>query len=293
MFRKRGKSSKENLRRRLPVGFAGVLFLFILAGCNLPGASRPPTADVVAIYTQAAQTVAAQLTALAALTTPMPLALPTIETITAIASPTFALTPTGEVSPTPSPTPTPPPTLAAELVFEDDFSTEGKWYTEQNPDFGFQYEDGTYLVYVNLLDGAVWSVREQSFTDVILEVDAGRLSGVKSGYYGLTCRHQGEDDYYALVVGSDGFYGIARMLAGEFEFLEQGLDGSGIIRSGEAGNRLRAECLGESLTLYANGQKLLEVRDDQLSSGDVGLLAGTRKERGIEVWFDNFAIYQP
>lgn len=279
--------------RSILVGFAGILFLFILGGCNLPGATRPPTADVVAIYTQAAQTVAAQLTELAASTTPMPpTQLPEV-TLAATASPTLAPTSTIEVSPTPSSTPTLLPTPAAELVFEDDFSTEGKWFTEQNPDFGFEYEDGVYLVYVNLLNGAVWSVREQSFTNVILEVDAGRLSGAKSGYYGLTCRHQGEDDYYALVIGSDGFYGIIRMLAGEFEFLEQGVDESGIIRSGEAGNRLRAECLGESLILYANGQKLLEVRDDQLSSGEVGLLAGTRKERGIEVWFDNFAIYQP
>lgn len=279
--------------RSILIGFVGILFLCILSGCNLPGATRPPTANVVAIYTQAAQTVAAQLTELAASTTPMPpTQLPEV-TLAATALPTLAPTSTGEVSPTPSSTPTLSPTPAAELVFEDDFSTEGKWFTEQNPDFGFEYEDGAYLVYVNLLNGAVWSVREQSFTDVILEVDAGRLSGAKSGYYGLTCRHQGEEDYYALVIGSDGFYGIIRMLAGEFEFLEQGVDESGVIRSGEAGNRLRAECLGESLILYANGQKLLEVRDDQLSSGEVGLLAGTRKERGIEVWFDNFAIYQP
>ncbi len=267
--------------------------LVSFAGCNLPGVSQPPTADPILIYTQAAQTVSAQLTALSTTVPPVTTPLLPVDTTVATASPTQEPTPTSQASPTPTATPTLIPTPAVELVFEDDFSKDRHWYEEKNPDFGFELEDGGYHIYVNILNAAVWSVRELSLSNVILEVDAARVSGSKSGYFGLTCRHKGEDDYYALVVGSDGFYGVARMLAGEFEFLEEGMDETGIIRSGEAGNRLRAECIGERLSLFVNGQKLIEAQDDQLDAGEVGLLAGTRMDGGIEVRFDNFAIYKP
>ena len=95
------------------------------------------------------------------------------------------------------------------------------------------------------------------------------------------------------MISPDGSYGIAKMENGEDEFLAEGQDQTGIIHRGDAPNRVRGECIGETLTLYANGQKLLEVDDDDLLSGDVGLLAGTRLSGGIEVLFTYFAILEP
>lgn len=274
--------------------FLATLLGLALAGCNFPGATPAPATDAVLLYTQAAQTVSAQLTALAT-STP---AETVVATVQLTATPGQQILATVEPSPTLQPSPTmeatlaAPTTLPAELVFEDDFSEDSNWYTEQNNRFSLEQVDDGYKIVINILNAPIWSIREQSFEDVIVEVDTTRLSGAKSGYSGLVCRHQDGENYYALVVSSDGTYGIAKMEDGEFEFIEEGSDSSGVIKSGAA-NRVRAECIGENLSLFANGQLLLQVTDDDFASGTVGLLAGTRLDGAIEMFFDNFAIYTP
>ena len=98
---------------------------------------------------------------------------------------------------------------------------------------------------------------------------------------------------YALVIGNDGFYGIGKMEEGEFEFLTEGKDTTGVILGGDALNKLRADCRGETLRLTVNGKQLAEFQDDDYPAGAVGLMAGTRKQDGLQAWFDDFAIFQP
>jgi hypothetical protein len=65
-----------------------------------------------------------------------------------------------------------------------------------------------------------------------------------------------------------------------------------VIRKGET-NRIQADCIGDRLALYANGQKLLEVQDDSLDEGEAGVIAGTRSGDEFSALFDQFVIYQP
>jgi hypothetical protein len=269
--------------------------LILLAACNLPGRPQPAAEDDDAIRTQVAETISAQLTqvSLPAVTATPGGVTPTSPPIQ-LPSPTLAATQT--IAPSPSVQPTPPsePTREARLVYEDDFSDDdGFWYTGENDNFGFKYVDDGYQIYINIRKAPIWSIREVDVEDVIVDVEAALVEGSSDGYYGVVCRHQGEDDYYSLVVSPDGSYGIAKMEDGEYEFLAEGQDQSGAIHGGDTPNRVRGECIGETLTLYANGHKLLEVEDDNLLSGDVGLLAGTRLSGGIEVLFTYFAILEP
>ena len=267
----------------------------LLTACNLPSRTQPPVEDDDAIRTQVAETISAQLTQVnAGVITATPGEFSPTVLPTQTPSPTQEATKTLAPTPTLQPTLPPAPTTEARLVYEDDFSDDdGFWYTETNDDFGFKYVDDGYQIYVNILNAPIWSIREVDINDVIVEVEAALLEGPEDGYYGVVCRHQGEDDYYSLVISPDGSYGIAKMENGEYEFLAEGQDQSGIIHGGDASNRVRGECIGETLTLFANGQKLLEVNDDDLLSGDVGLLAGTRLSGGIEVLFTYFAILEP
>lgn len=272
-----------------------LLFLLPLAGCNLPQGTPAPATDTVLIYTQAAETLSAQLTELAPPTPAeapvetgqMP-GLPTTEQPAQSVQASLTATLTTTATPTPSLTPISP----AVLIFEDDFSDENYWYTEQNKRFSLELTDGGYKISINIKNAPIWSTRDQTFDDVIVEVDTLRLAGAKTGYAGLVCRHQDGDNYYALVISSDGAFGIAKMEGGEFEFIHEGVDPSGVIKSGSA-NRVRAECIGETLSLYANGQLLMQVQDDDFANGAVGLLAVSRMETPFEAFFDNFAIYQP
>ena len=266
-----------------------LLFLLPLAGCNLPRGMPAPATDTVLIYTQAAETLSVQLTAQIPSTSASQLpGLPTAEQPAQTVQASFTATLTTTATPTPSLTPTPP----AVLIFEDDFSDENNWYTEQNKRFSLELTDGGYKISINIKNAPIWSTRDQSFDDVVVEVDTLHLAGAKTGYAGLVCRHQDGDNYYALVISSDGAFGIAKMEGGEFEFIQEGVDPSGVIKSGSA-NRLRAGCIGETLSLYANDQLLLQVQDDDIADGAVGLLAVSRMETPFEAFFDNFAIYQP
>jgi hypothetical protein len=62
---------------------------------------------------------------------------------------------------------------------------------------------------------------------------------------------------------------------------------------GYEANHLRAACVGQELTLSVNGVLVAQVSDENLAEGDVGLMAGSYVEGGVEVLFDNFKVIQP
>jgi hypothetical protein len=271
-----------------------------IAGLLVLGACSPapgPTQDLTAVYTQAAQTVIAELTRSASgtpVTTPTQIVesptIPLPPSITPIPASETPLPATETSSPTPMPLPS--PTLGARLMLEADFSTGKGWHTEENDRFHFAFQDGGYVIGVDIRNAAIWSIRDDTYTDVILETSAQRQSGTQDGYYGVVCRHVDDDNYYGLVIGSDGAYGILKMIDGKMDFLVEGIAPDGVIQAGDA-NLVRAECIGETLALYANNQKLAQTQDSDLESGAIGMLAGTRNTPGFEAIFKTFKVYQP
>jgi hypothetical protein len=124
-------------------------------------------------------------------------------------------------------------------------------------------------------------------------VDSGKLAGPDENRIGLICRFAG-DDYYFFLITSDGFYGIGIFVDGKAMLLGQSeMQASVNIRTGMAINHLRADCAGDTLTLYINGFETASVRDTTLKSGDIGLLAGTFNQPGVDVIFDNFVVMKP
>jgi hypothetical protein len=289
------------MRKSLLLLFIACL-ISLLAACNLPLQSTPvEEQSPEAIYTAAAETISARLaqTELAA-----PITLPSETSILPVEQPSNTTAPSNTPEPTntpestltPTPSETPTPTENPEAIFTDDFSDTSGWYKYQEDDYGFLYADDGYHIYNNVLGAAYWSILAREYTRVGLEVDGTRLAGPDDGYYGVVCRFADDgDNYYALVISDNGFYGIAMMEDGEFDFLDTGTDEAGIIHRGmESTNRVRGDCAGNRLVLYANGQQLLETWDDTFSTGDIGLIAGNRLSGdGVDVLFDNFAILQP
>jgi len=277
---------------------ACILFIASLTGgCNLPGSELPTEVSSDLVYTMAAGTVVTHLTQEASeslLEEETPADTPTINLLEGTQTP--EPTNTQEPTATPSPTETPTRTKIPDTILEDDFSNPSLWYVAEEDHYFFEYEDGVYRVFNELLNGAIWSIKYQEYEDIRIEVDATRQAGPDESYYGVICRFDNEgDDYYALVINDSGFNGILKMLDGEMEFLATGWDESGIIKKGLGGtNRIQGVCLGERLILYANDQQLLEVMDDSLKDGIVGMVAGNRLSGvGIDVAFDNFALVWP
>ncbi len=186
-------------------------------------------------------------------------------------------------------------TAVSDVLFFDDFSrsTSG-WDRDSGDDGQTDYVPGGYLIWVKQPNLDLWANPGIDLVDVSIEVDAARVDGPLSNTFGVICRYQDEENYYFGIIGSDGFYGIGKRLAGENVLLTDGkLQPTDKVVDGTMVNHLRLDCSGSTIALYANGYQLGKVEDADFVHGDVGVIAGTLEESGTAVTFDNFTIFQP
>ncbi|MBK7453059.1 MAG: hypothetical protein IPJ46_04860 [Anaerolineales bacterium] len=180
------------------------------------------------------------------------------------------------------------------MLFQDDFTQPVTGWDRFTASEGtIDYDAGGYRLLVNSPETNFWSTPHKNFADIRLEVDAGKLGGPDENRIGLICRYTGTD-YYFFMISSDGFYGIG-MYSGEKALLlgTDELKSDHNIKTGLAVNHLRADCIGDTLTFYVNGTQVASAQDATLKSGDVGLLAGTFGQPGVDVIFDNFVVLKP
>jgi S1-C subfamily serine protease/tRNA A-37 threonylcarbamoyl transferase component Bud32 len=180
-----------------------------------------------------------------------------------------------------------------QLIYSDDFSVDsGDWYSGSDEDSASGYEAGEYFIQVIRNQLEVWSSRPMDNGDVIIEVEARKVLGPDLNSFGVLCRYLDADNFYALEIGSDGTYAIRKASDGELETLVDWTEAEAI-QPGEAWNQLRAACLGNELSLWANDVLLVSTTDDDFPSGDVALAVGTYDEGNVRVHFDNLAIFTP
>ncbi len=180
------------------------------------------------------------------------------------------------------------------VLFQDDFARPiSGWDRFITAEGTMDYDGGGYRMLVNSLNTNFWSTPHKNFADVRMEVDAGKLGGPDENRIGLICRFTGSD-YYFFLISSDGFYGIGIYTGRKAILLGQSeMQANSNIKTGLAVNHLRADCTGDTLTFYVNGFQMASVQDVTLKSGDVGLLAGTFAQPGVDVILDNFVVLKP
>jgi hypothetical protein len=180
------------------------------------------------------------------------------------------------------------------VLFEDDFSSPASgWARVKYAEGIMDYDGGSYHMQVNVPQANFWSTPHKDFSDVRLEVDAGKLGGPDENRIGLICRSDGQR-YYFFIISSDGYYGVGLFENRRATLLGQGaMQFSTQIKTGAAINHLRADCTGDDLSAYVNGVRLASVKDPTLSHGDVGILAGAFGQPGVDIVFDNFAVLEP
>ncbi len=194
---------------------------------------------------------------------------------------------------------TPPPVsgddASSNILFQDDFSNpDSGWDSVRTDDGVTDYENGIYRIFVNTDNLDVWANPGKSFTDARIEVDATKAGGPDDNDFGIICRYQDVDNFYFLIISSDGYYGIGKTENGEQELLgAENMNTDDAIHQGQATNHITAECVGSRLSLSVNGKELFTVSDTSFASGDVGLLAGTYDEPGTDIHFDNFIVTKP
>lgn len=187
------------------------------------------------------------------------------------------------------------PDSPGKALFSDEFSDpQSGWNRIVTAQGQTDYADGVYRIFVNEPDLDIWSMPGRDFRDVRVEVDALKVGGERDNRFGLICRAIRLDSFYTFIISSDGYYGIGKINGQEYHLIGmEALQPSNAILKGSALNRIRADCIGDTLSLYVNGQKLIEVNDAEFASGDVGLIAGTYQTAGTDIRFDHFVVYQP
>jgi hypothetical protein len=181
------------------------------------------------------------------------------------------------------------------VLFYDDFShTISGWDVQQGVQGSSGYDFGQYVLKVADPSLDLWGTAWLDFADVQIEVDAVRTAGPESASMGVICRYQDADNFYFAVITSHGYAGIGAYEEGGFRLLSgDGLQSTASVKGGSQVNHLRFDCVGSTLTLYVNGYQALMVEDARLTSGDVGLIAGSLEQAGVEVAFDDFVVFEP
>jgi hypothetical protein len=178
--------------------------------------------------------------------------------------------------------------------FFDDFSTPANgWPQGSQADGSYDYQDGAYSISVLNNGALLWAAPEGSFSDLSLNVSAQRGSG-DQGYYGALCRIQDAENYYYFIVRPDGYFTIGKFQAGSFSSLTPGgWTYHPAIHTGAGANLLQAECTGDDLRFFANGELIGQASDSAFTAGKPGLVVAALDDGGFQAVFDDFAVYSP
>jgi hypothetical protein len=181
------------------------------------------------------------------------------------------------------------------LLFQDDFSRASSgWDRYTDTTYVSDYAEGTYRIAILSAQTEAWANPGFDVEDVRIEVDAASVDGPLDNAFGVLCRYQDPDNYYFFLISGDGYAGIGLTKDGRRLLLTgDAMLPADPILQGYRTNHIRADCNGFQLSLYVNGILVDEAQASEWPSGDVGLLAATYAEPGIDIRFDNFTMLRP
>ena len=184
-------------------------------------------------------------------------------------------------------------TPASQLLSDDFSDPSSGWPASQSALGAYGYRQGQYFVQVSEPDTLLWAGPPQVYRDVRIGVNAVWSGASSSGYYGLLCRIQDEQNfYYFVVTPASGEYTIGKYVKGQFNsLLAGGWNSSPSIPTAGQTTHLQAVCAGDHLSFYINSELLNEVNDSLFASGKTGVAAAALQTQA-DVLFDNFQVDQ-
>lgn len=182
------------------------------------------------------------------------------------------------------------------VLIQDEFE-DARWGWETMNDASgslISYAGGGLRILVNQANFDYWTRIRETLGDARIEVDAIKLGGADDNSFGILCRYKDQANTYRFIASSDGYVGIAKIRSGKLILIHASqMSFSSAVNRGSAVNRLRADCVGQDLSFYVNGQLAAQARDADLASGEVGLMAGANTAPVVDILFDHFVVIQP
>ncbi len=195
----------------------------------------------------------------------------------------------------PSPTPAWPGSLASgPPVFTEAFSDNSRgWDVKTDGDVVYAIKDSSYRITVtgeNLLGWAYIPTSPKEFKDFAIEMDATSMGGPEYWDYGVLFRCSGKDDFYRFGVNSAGRVAFFKRQDEKWTRVVDWKE-SPAVKKGRATNNIRIAAQGDTFVLYVNNSEVIRASDPGIAAGRIGIYAGTLKETGAEVGYDNIRIW--
>jgi len=189
------------------------------------------------------------------------------------------------------------PNASGDLIFVDDFSTPNEnWDIWDKPDESAAsfFEDGLIII-VSKPNLDIITTNKFSYPDVLIQTTAQKRLGTNDNAYGIVCRYLNDKNYYGFLVSSDGYYGIVKVVEGDYKLLSsKNMEFDESIHQGRGENSISAKCESNTLTLSINSVEKTSVIDEDLVAGKSGLITGSYSGADeTAVLFDNFLIMVP
>jgi len=180
-----------------------------------------------------------------------------------------------------------------DILYQESFADNTSGWDRILNDGGIMdYDSGGYRMLIRQPKMNFWSTPGKYFGNVRVEADVTKLNGPEENRAGVMCRYQ-NGNYYFFIISTDGFYAIGKFTNGQAILIgQESMLPTDLIQA-DGVNHLRADCLGDSLIFYVNFTQVAAVQDADFQAGDVGLLAGSFTEPGVDMMFHNFVVIQP
>ena len=164
-----------------------------------------------------------------------------------------------------------------EEVLWDDFSDKKSGWEHLQLDEGSAgYVGETYQIVVNVPNTDIFMTYDRTFVNSEITIKAARIQGSDNNNFGIICRFQDSENFYAGQISSDGFAGIFKVEDGKYQLLgHQSMMPVPAIMGGSGENEIQFECIENTLTLSVNSVLADSQQDDTFKSGEIGLIAGT------------------
>lgn len=180
-----------------------------------------------------------------------------------------------------------------EIIMTDDFSDPASGWPVDDENNAYGYVDEAYQISAE--PGVYRPVTQDAelLTDMSLEVDITMAAGVANAYSGLLCRTT-EEGYFYVDFSPAGDFTMGQLVGDEVIVLAEWTPSDAIDIAEGAVNTLRLDCIGDTMSAYANGQLLDSVSVDEVTGG-IGFEAGNVEaaEETATFIFDNLVVRQP
>ena len=201
---------------------------------------------------------------------------------------------TGTFPPLTEATSIPPlPTITEDsllLLHQENFiNPDSGWWVGLDNNVSFNYIDEEYNISVKnsgyiYASHSNWPGRQSDF---VVDVDARVESSASDSEYGLLFRSDGNDNYYRFSI-SGNYYSVLYYFQGECHVLRPSMP-SPYIKTDGSNNTLRVSCLGDTIEIFVNAEKLSTLHSTSSTGSGIFLMAtGTN----TSAFYDNFKVYQ-